>query len=251
MSNAKPTTTARRAFWAAVVVAACLSTGGSSQSSAVVFGDDFTGPSGQRPSANWVYDLGNHGWGNQELETYTSSRINSYLDGAGHLVVRAIRQPDGTWTSARLVTRGHFTQAYGTFAARIKFDSGAGMWPAFWLLGKDGENGGEIDIAEKYGNGVWGDSSSSVFSQHDTHKHSTGDTHADTGWHVWAVTWSPTAITFSKDGQQLLTVRKFAGWPHEPMYLILNLAVGGSGGGSVPASTSSAEMLVDWVRVNQ
>lgn len=252
MRSRKPASAAaRKTLWAAAAVAACLNTGGCGGSRTASFDNEFTGPKGQPPPAGWSYDLGNRGWGNHELETYTARRANSFLDGSGHLVIRAIREPDGTWTSARLVTRDHFSQAYGIFAARIRFASGAGMWPAFWLLGGHGEAGGEIDVTEKYGNGTWGNSSSSVFSEHDTRQRSTGDTHAGTGWHVWTVTWSATAITFAEDGRPLLTVRKFAGWPHRPMYLVLNLAVGGSGGGPVPASSGSAEMLVDWVRVTE
>jgi beta-glucanase (GH16 family) len=242
---------ARRTLWATALVAACLGAGGCGGSRGVRLDDEFTGPKGQAPPANWGHDLGSRGWGNKEQETYTDRRANSYLDGDGHLVIRAVREPDGTWTSARLVTRGHFSRTYGVFAARIRFATGAGMWPAFWLLGNNGEADGEIDVTEKYGNGIWGDSSSSVYSEHDTRQRSTGDTHAGTGWHVWTMTWSATAIIFAEDGKRLLTVRKFAGWPHNPMYLILNLAVGGSGGGTVPASTKSAEMLVDWVRVTQ
>ena len=219
-------------------------------SPALLFDDEFNGAKGSPPPANWGYDIGSRGWGNHELETYTSSRANSYLDGSGDLVIKAIREPDGTWTSARLVTSGHFSQAYGTFSARIKFPGGAGMWPAFWLLGDNGEAGGEIDITEEYGNPAWGDSSSSVFSQNDTTKKATGDTHAGTGWHIWAMSWSPTSIKFYKDGKLLLMVEPFPGWPHGKMYMILNLTVGGSGGGTPPASTKSAEMLVDWVRVS-
>jgi beta-glucanase (GH16 family) len=242
---------ARRTLWATALAAVCLNVGGCGGSHTALLDSEFTGSKGQPPPPSWGYDLGSRGWGNDEQETYTDSRVNSFLDGSGHLVIRAVREPDGKWTSARLVTRGHFSRAYGTFSARIKFDSGAGLWPAFWLLGNHGEADGEIDVTEKYGNGIWGDSSSSVFGENDTAKRSTGDTHAGTGWHVWTVTWSATTITFAEDGNQLLRVAKFTGWPHRPMYLILNLAVGGSGGGRVPASTRSAEMLVDWVRVSR
>ena len=237
-------------FGAAILAAACLLTQSCDASSPLTFDDEFNGVRGTPPPANWSYDIGNRGWGNHEVENYTSSRANSYLDGTGHLVIKAVREPDGTWTSARLVTLGHFSQTYGTFSARIKFPGGAGMWPAFWLLGDNGEAGGEIDISEEYGNPAWGESSASVFSQHDSINRATGDTHAGTGWHVWAVNWSPTSIEFLEDGKPLLTVKAFPGWPSGGMYMILNLAVGGSGGGKVPASTKSAEMLVDWVRVS-
>jgi len=236
-------------FNAAALAVACLILYACAGSPAPVFDDEFNGAKGASPPANWGYDIGSGRWGNHELERYTSSRANSFLDGSGHLVIKAIREPDGTWTSARLVTSGHFSQAYGTFAARIKFPGGTGMWPAFWLLGDNGNAGGEIDIAEKYGNPAWGDSSASVYGQNDTTKRATGDTHAGTGWHVWTMSWSPISIKFYKDGELLLTVEPFPGWPHDKMYMILNLAVGGSGGGTVPATTKSAEMLVDWVRV--
>jgi beta-glucanase (GH16 family) len=235
---------------AAVLAVACGLAQACDASSAFTFDDEFSGPSGARPPANWSYDIGNRGWGNHEAETYTSSRANSYEDGAGHLVIKAVREPDGTWTSARLVTLGHFSQTYGTFAARIKFPGGAGMWPAFWLLGDNGEAGGEIDIAEEYGNPAWGNSSSSVYGQHDSASRATGDTHAGTGWHVWAMSWSSTSVKFFEDGKLLLTVKAFPGWPRSGMYMILNLAVGGSGGGPIPAATTSAEMLVDWIRVS-
>jgi beta-glucanase (GH16 family) len=106
--------------------------------------------------------------------------VRSYLDGAGDLVVKAIREPNGSWTSARLVTSGRFSQTHGTLSARIKFPGGDGVWPAFWLLGDNGDAGGEIDIAEEYGNPAWCDSSATLFSQNDTTNRSTRDTHAGT-----------------------------------------------------------------------
>ena len=243
------TRTGKGLLSATALVVACLTLDACARSPALVFDDEFNGAKGSPPPANWGYDIGSRGWGNHELETYTSSRANSYLDGSGDLVIKAIREPDGTWTSARLVTSGHFSRAYGTFSARIKFPGGTGMWPAFWLLGDNGEAVGEIDIAEKYGNPAWGDSSSSVYSQNDATKKATGDTRAGTGWHIWTMSWSPTSIKFDKDGKLLLLVEPFPGWPNGKMYMILNLAVGGSGGGTPPASTKSAEMLVNWVRV--
>lgn len=239
----------RERIWAAAMVVVCLVLSGCSSSLIPTFDDEFNGPKGAPPPPNWGYDIGSRGWGNHELETYTSSRANSYLDGSGNLVIKAIRKQDGIWTSARLVTSGHFSQAYGSFSARIKFPGGAGMWPAYWLLGDNGETGGEIDIAEEYGNPAWGNSSASVYSENDTIERATGDTHAGAGWHIWTMSWSPTSIKFYKDQQLLLTVEPFPGWPRGKMYMILDLAVGGSGGGTPPASMKSAEMLVDWVRV--
>ena len=66
-----------------------------------VFGDNFAGPAGSAPSsANWFYDIGT-GYGTGEIEQTTNSTSNVYLDGNGHLVLKAIHN-GGTWTSARI-----------------------------------------------------------------------------------------------------------------------------------------------------
>src|SRR2546421_5557338 len=117
--------------------------------------DDSTGPAGSAPDAGrWAHDTGGGGWGNQELEYYTDSTSNAALDGNGHLVITARRENPagyGCWygscqyTSARLLTSGRFTQAYGRFEASIKIPRGQGMWPAVWMLGDNIGSGGWAD----------------------------------------------------------------------------------------------------------
>src|ERR1017187_5956315 len=69
--------------------------------------DEFDGPANSAPDrAKWTRDLGHSGWGNKELENYTNSTENAFLDDAGHLVIQAIRTPEGGYTSARLKTTG-------------------------------------------------------------------------------------------------------------------------------------------------
>ncbi len=71
----------------------------------LVWSDEFNGAAGAAPNpANWNYDLGNGGWGNGELETYTNSPNNVFQDGQGNLIIRAIRDSSGNYTSARLQT---------------------------------------------------------------------------------------------------------------------------------------------------
>lgn len=131
----------------------------------LVWSDEFNGTAGSPPDpANWNYDLGAGGWGNGELETYTSSTNNAFQDGKGNLVIRVIRDANGNYTSARLQSGapGAGTQTadgkwqYGRIEARIKLPFGQGVWPAFWMLGEDintvgWPTSGEIDIMENFG----------------------------------------------------------------------------------------------------
>ena len=91
-----------------------------------VFSDDFAGPAGSAPSsANWFYDIGS-GFGTGEIENTTSSTNNAYLDGNGHLVLKAIDN-GGTWTSARLEsTRDDFEAPPGGELEMTAFDRAAG-----------------------------------------------------------------------------------------------------------------------------
>src|SRR6185437_16328046 len=90
--------------------------------------DEFSGKAGSKPDgAKWTYDLGGGGWGNHELETYTDSTKNAFLDGKGHLRIRAEKDADGRFTSARMKTQGKFAFTYGRAAARMKLPRGQGM----------------------------------------------------------------------------------------------------------------------------
>ncbi len=111
----------------------------------LVWSDEFNGPANSAPSSsNWNYDLGGGGWGNGEQEIYTNSTQNVFEDGMGHLVIRAIRDSSGNYTSARIRTGRtsnsdtvNLTWQYGRIEARIKLPFGPGVWPAFWMLGSN------------------------------------------------------------------------------------------------------------------
>jgi beta-glucanase (GH16 family) len=132
-----------------------------------VWSDEFDSavPGTPPDSTKWVYDVGAGKWGNRELETYCApgssdpapcdaKNPNIYQDGKGHLVIQSIRAsadpaPTGAWTSGRLKTRGVQDFQYGRLEACMRLPSGAGLWPAFWLLGTVGPGFmGEIDIME-------------------------------------------------------------------------------------------------------
>ena len=240
----------------------------------LVWSDEFNGPNGSAVDASkWVTETGGNGWGNDELEYYTSRPQNAYQQN-GNLVIKVLQEKytgsDGVtknYTSARLKTLGKFSQTYGRFEARIKIPRGQGIWPAFWMLGNDVDKPGwpdcgEIDIMENIGKEpalvhgtIHGPGYSGANRIGAAYGVSGGPAIAD-NFHVFAVEWEPNAIRFYVD-EHLYTTRtsadlpKGAKWVYDhPFFLLLNVAVGGGWPGSPDASsTFPQEMLVDYVRV--
>jgi beta-glucanase (GH16 family) len=240
----------------------------------LTWSDDFDGPAGAAPDGSkWAHDTGGSGWGNNELEYYTNSTSNAALDGQGHLLITARQEnPAGyqcwygscTYTSARLLTSGHFTQQYGRFEARIKLPRGQGMWPAFWMLGDNiGSVGwpgsGEMDVMENIGR----EPSTNHGSMHGpgysggnplTGTYSINGAFAD-DFHTFAVDWGPNIAQFSVDGNvyETHTPADTNGNPwvfDHPFFMLLNVAVGGNWPGSPDGSTQFPQtMAVDYVHV--
>jgi beta-glucanase (GH16 family) len=240
----------------------------------LAWSDEFDGPSGSKPDgAKWVHDTGGGGWGNNELQTYTDRRENAALRD-GVLVITAVREPftgtDGVrrdYTSARLKTLGTFSQAYGKFESRIRIPRGQGIWPAFWMLGEDIATAGwpacgEIDIMENIGrepNLVHG----TIHGPgHSGAQAIGGATGAPGGgafsedFHVFTLEWEPRVIRWYVDGALYQTrtpadLPAGARWVYDkPMFLLLNLAVGGNWPGNPDPTTEFPQQLqVDWVRV--
>jgi len=242
----------------------------------LVWSDEFNGPNGSPVDASkWVSETGGNGWGNDELEYYTTRPQNAY-EQDGHLVIKVLQEKytgaDGVtknYTSARLKTLGRFAQTYGRFEARIKIPRGQGIWPAFWMLGTDIDKPGwpdcgEIDIMENIGKEpalvhgtIHGPGYSGAHAIGASYGLASGKPIAD-DFHLFAVEWEPNAIRFYVD-ENLYTTRtpadlpKGAKWVYDhPFFLLLNVAVGGGWPGSPDAtSTFPQEMLVDYVRVYQ
>jgi len=240
-----------------------------SEERSYAFSDDFDGPAGSAPDpSKWGYDIGGGGWGNNELEVYTSSRENSFQDGNGNLVIRATKsvqtrggQAITTYRSARLNTLGKFSKYHGTFEARIKLDIQRGLWPAWWMVGANiAKVGwpacGEVDMLENFGRSTVGTSvhtpnnaGTNVLTKHAV-------VPVDDGWHTWRTWWDPRTggFTFYKDGAEYLTVEpaQLANWCFSssvPMSMILNLAVGGIVGSPPDSVQFPIDLLVDYVRV--
>lgn len=235
----------------------------------LTWSDEFNSP--QLDMTKWVYDIGGGKWGNEELEYYTSQNV-SIQDGKLVISARQEKHIDAAkkvwdYTSGRIKTLGKFTQTYGRFEARIKIPFGQGIWPAFWMLGKNIDkagwpNSGEIDIMENIGKEptivhgtIHGPGYSGAGGIGDLYTQPQGQRFAD-DFHVYAVEWEPQAICFYVDDNLYATrtpkdlpVGKKWVYDH-PFFLLLNLAVGGDWPGNPDTSTVFPQtMLVDYVRV--
>jgi len=239
----------------------------------LVWSDEFSGADGSAPdSTKWTYDIGGNGWGNQELESYTSWPQNVQVQN-GNLVIVATQETytgtDGitrNYTSARLKTQGLFAQQYGKFEARIKLPYGQGLWPAFWMLSSNISSAGwpacgEIDIMENIGSepstiygSLHGPQGSGEASGSAAYTLPSGQKFSD-DYHIFTVEWEPNQARFYVDGT-LYESHTSADMPagawvfDHPFFIILNVAVGGTWPGSPDQTTVfPQEMLVDYVRV--
>ncbi len=269
----------------ALTVAALLGTGlatlaPATHAQTLVWQDNFDGPS--IDGDKWQYDvgtgcqIGNCGWGNAELEYYTSRPENARIEN-GHLIIEARREDFGgmPFTSARLKTEGRMHFKYGTLEARIKTpEVGNGLWPAYWMLGAIGvwPARGEIDMLEagsaqaiadgmanrRIGAAVHWDYNGSQ-ADYGSDYNSPVDLQND--FHTYRLTWDANYIRMSIDGQQYFefaisdiegaSLQEF----HQQQFLLLNLAVGGNYPGIHDVAGITApipgQMEVDYIRLYQ
>jgi beta-glucanase (GH16 family) len=242
----------------------------------LVWSDEFNQPDGSSPNpTNWTYDIGNNGgYGNNELEYYTSRTNNARIEG-GQLVIEADQESYGgqNYTSARMLTQGLGSWTYGRMEASIKIPRGQGIWPAFWMLGTNINSVGwptcgEVDIMENIGKvsdqgtdhgTIHGPQGSGDYNGGagvgGTYTLPGGAALAD-GFHTYAVQWTTNQIQFFLDTNLFFTATP-ASLPggstwvfSQPQFLILNVAVGGQWPGNPDGTTVfPQQMLVDYVRV--
>jgi beta-glucanase (GH16 family) len=221
-------------------------------------------------SSKWSYDVGGHGWGNNELQYYTNASNNNVEVSKGTLKLKAIREKMDTreYTSARLVTRGKADFTYGKIEIRAKLPPGRGLWPAIWMLGSNIETTnwpdcGEIDIMEHVGF-----EKDSVFGTVHTksYNHIIGTqkgkkifiTNPYDAYHIFSIEWTPERMDFFLDNTLYNHIQNehktTAEWPFDSsFYLLVNLAVGGNLGGKKGVDTTvfPATLEVDYIRVYQ
>jgi len=232
----------------------------------LIWQDEFNGDADKPPNSdNWGYDIGTD-WGNQQLEYDTDRIENVALDGNGNLAITAREESylNRDYTSGRILTRDKFESVYGRYEARIKLPTGAGIWPAFWMLGSNIKTVGwpqcgEIDIMEYRGqapstcygslHGPGYSGSNAISRQFQL----TSD-RFDNDFHVFAIEWNTGSISWSVDDSVYHVVHKgdqSGDWVfNRPFFIVLNVAVGGNWIGPPSTYTSFPQtMLVDYVRV--
>ena len=238
---------------------------------ALVWNDEFDGPA--LNLEKWSYEIGGHGWGNNELQYYSDDDSTAFIRD-GKLVLRADIVPQGTgsadnlryFSSARLRTSGKGDWRYGRIDVKAKLALGQGIWPAIWMLPTDWMYGGwpesgEIDIMEHVGYDP-GRVHGSIHTGSYNHKINTqrgGSKLLDkisSKFYVYAIEWYEDRIDFLIDDAKYFSFQNdgkndFNTWPfNQRFHLLINIAVGGNWPGSPDETTQfPTEMEVEYVRV--
>jgi len=225
----------------------------------LLWADEFD-VNGAPNTSKWGYNTGTgDGWGNNELEYYTTRPENVIIEN-GILKIKAIKEDymGSHYTSARMLTKGKFSFKYGRAEVRAKLPVGGGTWPAFWMLGDNIDTApwpacGEVDILESVGNNPNVNHSSLHSPGRSGNTPDTAITtvpNSATEFHVYAAEWSAESIKFYVDDNLFYTYGNSSSTPFNAnFFLILNLAMGGNFGGKVDPNFTSATFEVDYVRV--
>jgi beta-glucanase (GH16 family) len=222
-------------------------------------------------TADWGYDIGGSGWGNNESQYYTNDPKNAYLKN-GKLVIEAIKEKVGgkEYSSARMLTKGKHEFMFGRIDIRAKLPKGQGIWPALWMLGANIDQVGwpacdEIDIMEllghdpktSYGTIHWGKKGDTQSQNtQGVYKLSNGKNFSDE-FHVFSLDWEKDKLNILVDDNVIFTTTasKLGAGNYifnNPNFFIFNVAVGGNWPGYPDATTTfPVRMEVDYVRVFQ
>lgn len=254
----------------------------------LIWQDEFNGTT--LDTSKWNYEQGYYlnddpntwGWGNAELQHYTDSAQNVFVQD-GKLNIRALNDPKSfpqdpnryaQYSSGKINTKNHFTLKYGRVDFRAKLPTGNGVWPALWMLPQDSPYGtwaasGEIDVMEARGR-LPGSTSGAVHfgGTWPANQHISGEYHFPEGqninndYHVYSVVWEEDNIKWYVDGKFFFKVTNEQWYSlaapnnpnapfDQPFYLIMNLALGGNFDGGISPNPSDipATMQVDYVRV--
>ena len=234
----------------------------------LVWSDEFDVAGAPNPSY-WTYDIGDGcsigicGWGNGEEQFYTDRSDNVIVeDGLLKIMSKKESFSGSSYTSARIKTKGLFDFKYGKVEIRAKLPETQGTWPALWMLGSNIDavswpTCGEIDIMEQRG---W-DKDNVLGTCHwlNTNTNSNASYGEETNlptstteFHVYKLEWSESTIKIAVDDSEYYELVFDATFPFDKeFFLLFNIAVGGTLGGTIDPSFTSDMMEIDYVRVYQ
>ena len=254
----------------------------------LVWSDEFNGTA--LDTSVWSYDIGNGswGWGNGEVEYYTSRKDNVKVsDGFLQIIAKRENYGGQKYTSGRIKSIGKKYFKYGKMEAKIKVENGNqdGVWPAYWMMGENMNEGtgwpycGEIDIMEHANsnhyiggclhwntNGIDGEySHGSYGSGFDGAEKSFGYftdnvNNGINGWHTYTLIWDENHMEWQLDGKTFLSQKITSNNAYcfqKEHFFLFNLAIGGTGTGFTNNKTANeatfktTTMYVDYLRVYQ
>lgn len=218
--------------------------------------DDFSGSSVD--SNKWGYELGYVRNNETQRYTNTNAEVND-----GVLALRGLKDSSGNWTSSSIISKGHFAFMYGKIVARVRACNWNGSFGAFWTLGDSFEFGykengspdtlgewwaycGEFDVMEFYNGKL---TCGTFFNEKEESGRVWYDNYPTGDWHEFAMEWNTDgSLVFSIDGNELSRTnatdnRAF----HIPHFILLNQAIGASGG-TPDSNTTEITQYVDWVK---
>jgi beta-glucanase (GH16 family) len=206
---------------------------------------------------------------NRELQVYsdrlfsgtgkTSLNIDPFrlADGKLDIVAEPLKEDlrqfawGRSYTSGLLTTKASFSQVYGLFEIRAKLPKGKGLWPAFWLLPENRAWPPEIDVLEVLGDNTkklyvsW---HSNVGGKHTADAKAIDVPDMSEDFHTYSVVWEKDTLMWFFDDVQVASKATPEDF-HLPMYMLINLAVGGGWPGSPDKTTQfPAKYTIDWVR---
>ncbi|RZM19127.1 MAG: glycoside hydrolase family 16 protein, partial [Pedobacter sp.] len=234
----------------------------SSKKESLIWAEEFNYKGVPDPS-KWDYEEGFVR--NNEKQYYTKSRLeNAYVKG-GNLTIESRKEQykNANYTSASINTLGKQSFS-GDFRieVRAKLPSGKGIWPAIWMMGDNiakvgWPKCGEFDIMEFVGqtpntvhaNIHWYDSLKSAKTSKGS-KTERKDLHKK--FHIYGLERKGDSISIFIDDESYLSVKAdataYKGSFSNPLYLLINTAIGGDWGGEIDDSIFPQKYYIDYIR---
>ncbi len=247
---------------AAVTIAGAGDMGdGAGELEGLIWSDEFDGDSLNRDY--WNVEVNGYGGWNNELQFYLDNPDTvSVSDGTLKIRASKVKFWNKPYSSARLNTDGKVSLDFSRIEARMKLPCFMGAWPAFWLMGTNGQEWpacGEIDVVETindegivYGSAHW--PSLSPGKQNDSVSGGTQGYDIDiTDWHVYGIERDEEKIIWYVDDHKYSSAYLNDNALKAPLsgeqYVLLNLAIGGNWPGfKIDDTALPATLEVDYVR---